>query len=149
MKNGKLVRVPEAHRNALVELVDQHGAADACRLSGLGRTVLMTAIATGNVLPGSASIIREFMRSRTNSVSSVKPVVKKETSPKIKLFTVDAKGNCILTLPEGSVVKRVQIGPGWQRIDRDGNVQEFGLRFTNGVVYDQPYRDRKSKRKRK
>jgi len=64
IRDRRLVQLPQEHRAHLAELIEIHGIADTCRLCGLGRSALLAAVARGYVLPGSAAIVREFMRGR-------------------------------------------------------------------------------------
>jgi hypothetical protein len=48
----------------LAELVETHGVPGAMRISGIGRTALLAILARGSCLPGTAALVREFVRQR-------------------------------------------------------------------------------------
>lgn len=59
----RLVPIPEDHRAQLAELVESRGITEAMRVCGIGRAALLAVIARGRGMPGTAALIREFVRS--------------------------------------------------------------------------------------
>jgi len=62
--DARLVAVPTQHLAAISELVNTIGVVAATRKLKLSRTAIFGALATGQVMPGSAAIIREFFRAQ-------------------------------------------------------------------------------------
>ena len=60
----RLVRVPDAHRQYVVDALRDHGIPGAMRITRLGRVALLGIAARGECMAGTAALLREHLGSR-------------------------------------------------------------------------------------